>query len=265
MGRFWSFLFLLVPILGTLAFVWAAFEIPPLEGHWLPEDVSEHGAAIDHLFNLILILTGVVFIGTGLVLAFLMWKYGEHQQRECAECVHGSKKLELTWSLIPGAILVFLSFYQINVWEDRKMNRPTETVDGVETFKPPFARVTARQFGWEFQYAGPDRKLDTADDFHSQVPILMVPEGEEIVVAIESRDVLHSFFIPNLRLKQDIVPGMVQYCWFVATKPGEYDIACTELCGWGHYKMRGQLQVFSKADFEKEYKQAVELANRGSD
>ena len=80
---------------------------------------------------------------------------------------------------------------------------------------------------------------------------LHVPKGEEIVLRIKSQDVLHSFFLPNLRIKQDVVPGMSQHLWFRANKNGIYDIVCAELCGWGHYKMRGRLTVQEPADFQK--------------
>jgi cytochrome c oxidase subunit 2 len=246
----------MVPVLGTLSIVWAILELPPLQGHWLPVDVSADGPAIDHIFNIILYLTGAIFIGTGLALAWFMWKYGEHNCDKQVDCSHGSRKLEATWSIIPGLILIFLSFYQINVWEDHKMKRPTELVDGVEVPQPPLARVKARQFGWQFQYAGYDRLLDTPDDIVTET-VFVIPRDTEIVVEIESEDVLHSFFMPNLRVKQDIVPGMLQYCWFKAKKTGQYDIACAELCGWGHYKMRGRMTVLEPdaytAWFEEEF------------
>ena len=256
MGRFWSILFLLVPLLGAGSIIWAIAGYPPMEDHWLPKDVSEGGAGIDHLFNIILYLTGAIFIGTGLVLALLLWRYGEHRCDKEVECTHGSHKMEATWSIIPGLILVFLSFYQIKVWDDHKLNQPTEVINNVEQPKSPMARVLARQFGWQFQYAGKDQLLDTHDDFITETTFV-IPKNEDIVVTIESEDVLHSFFLPNLRVKQDIVPGMVQHTWFKATETGNYDIACAELCGWGHYKMRGRLTVLEPEDyqawFEEEY------------
>lgn len=241
---------MLVPVLGTLSIAWAALDWWPLQGHWLPEDISQDGAAMDHLFDLILYLTGAIFIWTGLALAWFMWKYGEHQKNgDKVEYTHGSRKLEATWSIIPGIILVFISIYQMKVWEQQKMDRPTEIVDGQVVPKPPLLRVVARQFGWQFQYAGKDRLLDTPDDLMSDT-IMVIPQNEEVVVAIESEDVLHSFFMPNMRVKQDIVPGMVQYCWFKALKTGNYDIVCAELCGWGHYKMKGRLTVLPADEYD---------------
>lgn len=250
MRKFWSILFYLVPILGTILFLWSMLGIWPLEGHWLPEDMSRHGAGIDYLFHLILVLTGIIFIGTGVVLGWTLWRFGEDEANpKTAQCIHGSRALEATWSIIPGIVLVFLSIYQMDVWAEQKMDRPVETVAGVEQYQKPLCRVIARQFGWTFQYAGQDNELDTIDDVFSSSE-LCVPTGKEIVLQIESRDVLHSFFIPKLRLKQDIVPGMKQFCWFLATKEGTADIACTELCGWGHYKMKARLIVKSPEEFE---------------
>jgi len=85
--------------------------------------------------------------------------------------------------------------------------------------------------------------VQLANDLH-------LPVNEEIVVAIKSADVLHSFFLPNLRVKQDVVPGMKQFVWFQPTKTGVYDIVCAELCGWGHYKMRGRVTIETRDKFD---------------
>ena len=105
--------------------------------------------------------------------------------------------------------------------------------------------VTGRQFEWRVRYAGTDRTLGTPDDLYT-VNDLHVPLDEKTVVAIKSEDVLHDFFLPNLRVKQDVVPGMKQYVWFKPLKQGTYDIVCAELCGWGHYKMKGRLTIESR-------------------
>jgi len=77
-----------------------------------------------------------------------------------------------------------------------------------------------------------------------------VPRGEDVVLQLESRDVIHSFFVPELRLKQDVVPGMSQFAWFNANQTGEVDILCTELCGWGHYKMKARLRIVEPEEFQ---------------
>ena len=109
-------------------------------------------------------------------------------------------------------------------------------------------QVKAKQFNWEFTYAGPDGKFGTADDITSENE-LHVPINQVVRLTLTSADVIHSFFAPNLRLKQDVVPGRTIPAWFEATTIGSYPIACTELCGFGHYSMAGTLVVQSPQDY----------------
>lgn len=245
MGRFWSLLFLLVPVLGVAVFVWALFDLWPIQGHWLPENINDHGHVIDQLFMFILYLTGVIFVGTGVALFWFLWKFDAAQNKEPVKFTHGSHTLEVVWSIVPAATLLFIAIYQMNAWADAKMRRPMEG----DQPAPALCEVTGRQFEWRIRYAGPDRKIGTRDDIHV-VNDLHLPVNEEIVIEIKSMDVLHSFFLPNVRIKQDVVPGMKQYVWFRPNKPGTYDIVCAELCGWGHYKMRGRMIVESRDKFD---------------
>ena len=91
--------------------------------------------------------------------------------------------------------------------------------------------------------------IGTEDDIHT-VNELHLPEGEEVVLQIKSMDVLHSFFLPNVRVKQDVVPGMKQFVWFRPLTSGDYDIVCAELCGWGHYKMKGRMTIEPRDQFD---------------
>lgn len=248
MGRFWSFLFLMVPILGVAVFVAAASGWPA--NHWLPVDVSAHGHVIDGLFYFILWLTGIIFVGTSLVLFWVLWTYDAEVTTEPVVFTHGSHTLEVVWSIIPAATLLFIAIYQMPEWYANKLGRPTIDVGGVPTPKPALAEVTGRQFEWRIRYAGKDGLIGTPDDIHV-VNDLHVPLQEDVVLEIKAQDVLHSFFLPHLRVKQDVVPGMRQYVWFRATRPGSFDIVCAELCGWGHYKMKGRITIESKEDFDK--------------
>lgn len=250
MGRFWSLFFLGVPILGVAVFVWAAAGWWPLAGYWLPSNINEHGMVIDNLFMFILYLTGIIFVGTGIALFYFMWKYDAATNPEPVKYSHGSHALEVVWSIIPAAALLFIAIYQMRAWADAKMYRPTVTVAGKSVEKPPLAEVTGRQFEWRIRYAGKDGIVGTPDDLQI-VNDLHVPIDEDVVLKIKSMDVLHSFFLPNLRVKQDMVPGMKQHVWFRANRTGTYDIVCAELCGWGHYKMRGSLTVESREDFDR--------------
>lgn len=262
MGRFWSLLFLCVPVFGVAIFVVAAMpDSWPLYNHWLPKDISEHGHVIDSLFYFILYLTGVIFIATSLVLFWYMWKYDGERQSEPVEFTHGNHTLEVVWSILPAATLLFIAVFQMDSWAQAKMRRPVLSLgpdqkEGTadDVLKPPLLRVTARQFEWRLRYAGEDGIIGTQDDVHL-VNDLHVPVNEEIVLELESMDVLHSFFLPNVRVKQDAVPGMKQYVWFKCTETGTFDIVCAELCGWGHYKMRGRLTVETQEEFDQWLKQ----------
>ena len=257
MSRFWSLMFLTVPIWGTLAFVFAALpDSWPFYNHWFPEDISKNGWVIDNLFNSILYLTGAIFIGTSLALFWFLWKYDGSKNTEPVKFSHGSHTLEVVWSILPAVTLVFIAVYQMNAWADAKILRPMlagpdgrlGTEDDIP--KPPIAEVTGRQFEWRIRYAGTDNLIGTADDVFT-VNELHLPEGEVAVLAIKSRDVLHNFFLPHARVKNDVVPGMKQYVWFTPMKSGEFDIVCAELCGWGHYKMKGRMTVESPPKFAK--------------
>ncbi|MBI1247177.1 cytochrome c oxidase subunit II [bacterium] len=223
----------------------------PLEGHWFPELVVADDS-VDHLFYTILWLTGIVFIVTGLCLFWFLWKYDHQKNEEPAQYSHGNHYLEVLWSVVPAIILLFLAIYQMDAWAGARMRRPM--LENGQP-KPPLARVTGRQFEWLIQYPGDDKKLDTADDIYL-INELHVPRDEEVVLEITAKDVLHSFFLPNFREKQDVVPGMKQFVWFKPIKDGKYDIVCAELCGWGHYKMKGQITVESKNDFDAWLKKA---------
>lgn len=236
MGRFWSILFLLVPILGVACFV-----AGPAYRMWLPRDVSTHGHTVDHLFWFILILTGIVFVATEVALFWFMWRYDSATNRDRVKFMHGDHHLEVIWTILPAATLLFIALYQMNAWADTKMRKPQI---------PPTVEVTARQFEWRLRYPGKDGIIGTRDDIH-HVNDLHVPVNTEILIDLKSMDVLHSFFLPQMRVKQDAVPGMKIPVWFRAKETGTFDLVCAELCGWGHYKMKGRLTVESQEDFDR--------------
>jgi cytochrome c oxidase subunit 2 len=234
-NKLWALLFLLVPVLGCATFI-----VAPYYDIWLPRDISAHGHTIDHLFYFILVLTGIVFIATEVTLFLFMWRYNDSAQTGPVRFTHGNHSLEVVWTLLPALTLLFIAIYQMNVWAAEKMRIPD---------MKPTAEVTGRQFEWRLRYPGPDGELYTPDDiFH--VNDLHVPVNEEILLVIKSQDVLHSFFLPNLRIKQDLVPGMKQYLWFKPIETGKFDLVCAELCGWGHYKMKGRLTVEPRGEYE---------------
>ncbi len=235
-GILWAAVFLAVPVLGV-----ATFAVAPSINVWLPKDVSEHGRDIDALFYFILVLTGIVFVATEVLLFWFIWKYDAAKVKGAATYIQGSHTLEVVWTIIPAATLLFLAIYQMNTWADVKMRRPVMS---------PTVEVVARQFEWRLRYPGRDGTLGTGDDLFL-VNDLHLPIDEDVLIQLKSMDVLHSFFLPNLRIKQDAVPGMKIPVWFKAKETGQYDIVCAELCGWGHYKMKGRITLESREDFDK--------------
>ena len=236
MQKLWSLLFATVPI-----FCLGLFFMSPGRGWWLPENVSSYGGDVDHLFKVILAIVTVAFLGTQVLLVVFLFKYGGTGAK--AKFVHTHHALEFWWTIIPAGILVFIAFYQFNTWLNIKARKQFPKSD-------PDAEVLAGQFEWRIRYPGADGQFGTEDDILS-LNDLHVPVDKDFVVRLRSRDVLHSFFLPNLRVKQDAVPGMEIPVWFRPLKEGTYDLFCAELCGWGHYKMRGTLTVHSQAGYDR--------------
>ena len=251
MSRFWSILFFLVPILGVVTFSMATLGIAPLETAGLPKSFSLSGDRIAPLFNGIHLLCAVVMLGTGFAIGWALWKFDHRRAgNDRARYFKSNTKLEIIWTVIPAIILVFLAFFQLKPWSENQMDRPMILIDGQPQPVPPIVLVKAKRFGWEFHYAGADGLVETQDDMYIE-NLLVLPYGEDVVLQMESRDVIHSFFVPELRLKQDIVPGMTQFAWFNAREPGEMEVMCTEFCGWGHYIMKADLRLVGRAEFDK--------------
>jgi cytochrome c oxidase subunit 2 len=211
-----------------------------LEKLWFPHDISTFGPAIDSIFLLIFWITMVTWILVTVTMVVFLVKYRTRPGRK-AEYIEGNNRLEITWTSITTVILVALALLSRSTWAYIKENGPPAD------FR---YKVTAKQFNWEITYPGPDGKLGTKDDvtieneFH-------VPVNKGVRLGLESKDVIHSFFVPNMRLKQDAVPGRTIEVWFQATEPGQYEIPCAELCGFGHSGMKGNLTVQSQEDYDK--------------
>ena len=207
---------------------------------WLPENVSTFGAEIDSLLYLTYYITGAVFIlVTVLMVLFLvMFRYREGRR---AVYSHGNTTMEIIWTVVPAIILLVLAFMSVSTWTKVKANAPPSDFN---------LQVTAKQFNWEILYPGPDGKFGTPDDFKVDNE-MHVPVNKVVRIILKSKDVIHSFFLPNLRLKQDAVPGMEILVWFEATKTGKYELPCAELCGFGHSGMLGWLYVDAPEDYEK--------------
>jgi cytochrome c oxidase subunit 2 len=216
---------------------------------WLPEVASTYGPRIDHLFFIILALTGGGMILTEACLFWFAWKY-RHREGRRAHYTHGNKTIEAVWTVIPAGILVMLTFMSKSVWDFVKHTNPPSDVNLL---------ITASQFNWEVRYPGLDGKLETGDDVVLNNE-MHVPLGRPTHIMLRSKDVIHSFFLPNMRLKQDAVPGLTIPVWFEPTKAGNYEIGCAELCGFGHYTMHGILTVHPAEEYKAWLEQAEKEA-----
>jgi cytochrome c oxidase subunit 2 len=207
---------------------------------WLPEDVSTFGPDIDSLFYLIYYITAATFILVTVLMVWFVIAY-RHREGRRATYTHGNTTLEIIWTIVPAAILIVLSFMSVSTWARVKRLAPDSDFE---------LQVTAKQFNWEVVYPGTDGKFGTDDDrkFDND---LHVPVNKVVRIHLLASDVIHSFFLPNLRLKQDAVPGRSILVWFEATKPGKYELPCAELCGFGHSGMRGWLFVHTQEDYTK--------------
>jgi len=212
---------------------------------WLPENVGTFGQDIDWLFHLIYYITGATFILVAAAMIAFLVLY-RHREGRRATYTHGNATLEIVWTVVPALILVILTFLSVPTWGRIQQQLPQSDIH---------IRITAKQFNWEVSYPGPDGKFDTEDDrtFDNEVHI---PVGKPVILHLTSKDVIHSVFLPNLRFKQDAVPGRTIVKWVQATKAGKYEIPCAELCGFGHSGMKGYLFVHSPEEFEQWKKQA---------
>jgi cytochrome c oxidase subunit 2 len=206
----------------------------------LPEQASTYAPEVDRLFHLITWITGVIFVIVEAMLLIFLWKY-RHREGRVATYTHGNNRLEVVWTIVPAVICVMLALLSRRMWEDIKEHMPH---DGLEI------QVTGEQFAWNFRYPGPDGKFNTPDDILT-LNQLHFPVGKPVVVTLTSKDVIHSFFLPEFRVKQDAVPGMHTRIWFEGNKVGHWEIACAELCGLGHFRMKGFVTVDTPADYEK--------------
>lgn len=211
---------------------------------WLPDQASTVAPKIDDMFYLILYITTAVFIGVFATQIYFMIRY-RNRKGGRAIYSHGNNRLEIAWTVTPAVILIFLGVISQTLWSEIKQAVPAEADSWVVEVRP-------RQFQWDVRYSGTDGRFGTPDDIEA-INNLHVPVGKMVLVKMTAQDVIHSFFVPEFRMKQDAVPGMLTQYWFTATKTGEYDIACAELCGLGHYKMKGRIYIHPQAEFDAWY------------
>lgn len=282
MKLIWSLLFALIN-LGAFGLFLAA----PSMGWWLPRNVASFGADVDSLFYIILAATGFFFVLTQSILIYCMIRFGERKS-EKASYIHGHLGLELFWTAIPCVILVYLGFVQVPTWAKMKyINIETwfpVQFSGKNLEQDLELTVLARQWEWRIRAPRGNKAADGAEwaeqgsihDLHMTNEIHAWKDAK-VRIHLKTQDVIHSLFLPNLRLKQDALPGKTMPVWFQAIEanvkydsttgllteltPGnEWEFACAELCGGSHYRMRGKLYIHeSKQDYERWFADAMKL------
>src|SRR5450755_786805 len=235
-----------------------------------PVDISTHGHAIDEQLSDTMAEAGFAFLGAQLLLAFFVWKFsGRKGGSKVFHLPGGAKLMVATAFILVGTEVLALGVLGQKAWAEVYFTPP----------KPDALQVQAQagQFAFYFRYPGVDGKfgplhpeminegsqnlfgLDPEHDVDSRDDIvtaeLAIPVNKEIHLLMHAKDVGHSFFVRELRVQQDFVPGLDVSVHFTATKVGKYEIVCTQLCGLGHYNMKAYLEVMSQEDFDNWLKQ----------
>ncbi|MBT3982285.1 MAG: hypothetical protein HOE90_13085 [Bacteriovoracaceae bacterium] len=211
---------------------------------YMPENIATFGEDIDYVINLI---GYIVFIWWILAEGVLFYFLFSSRKKEGVKATYedGSTMKAMSWVLIPVVLVLgfdlFIDYKSHSAWDKIKIQLPKADV---------VYRVMGQQFAWTYTHPGVDGKFGTGDDFEPDD--LVVPVHQVVHTVISALDVIHSLWIPNLRFKQDSVPGRIITGWFEATKTGDYPIACAELCGTGHGVMASTLKVL-EADAYKSW------------
>jgi len=259
-------------LFGVVLAIIAVLSAYPIVTHMYvqPVDISTHGPAIDEQLSETMAEAGVSFLGAQLLLAFFVWKYSNRKAgAKVTQMPGGAKWMVAAAFILVGTEVLALGIVGQKAWANVYFTLP----------KPNALQIQAQagQFAFYFRYPGADGTfgalhpdkidegngnyfgLDPADDVAARDDIvsgeLAIPVNQEIQLLMHSKDVSHSFYVRELRIQQDFVPGLDLAIHFTATKTGRYEIVCTQLCGLGHYNMKAYLNVMSQEDFDKWLKQ----------
>ena len=237
---------------------------------WMPPDISVLGAGIDKQLTETMAATGAMFVAAQLVLAVFVWRAGSANPLRAVRSFPGGPLPLVIFALvIVGAEVLGLTLVGSKVWASIYMTPPEPGSVQID--------VQAEQFAYYFRYAGADRqfgpahpdKIDESTDNYFGLdpendttarddmvgPSLRIPVNKPIALTLHAKDVGHSFYVPELRIQQDFVPGIVIPIHFTATKLGKYELVCTQLCGLGHYSMRAFVEVITQEEFDQWQKQ----------
>jgi len=250
----------------TIIVIAVASAIPIVMHTWEPPaDISTHGALIDEQMSETMAEAGISFLASQILLAIFIWMFSSPKPgSRIKRLPGGAKGLVIAAFLLVGAEALALGVFGVKAWANVYLTPPSANAMPIQ--------VQAGQFAFYFRYPGPDGKfgplhpdlinegtqnffgLDQDHDPDSKDDIvtaeMAIPVNREIHLLMHSKDVGHSFFVPELRVQQDFVPGLDVSLHFTATKVGRYEIVCTQLCGLGHYNMKAYLSVYSQEDFD---------------
>jgi cytochrome c oxidase subunit 2 len=206
---------------------------------WFPVSASKEAKPIDTLWDVLIIASVPVFVLVVTVVLFSVWKFRMRPGEELMDGppIHGNTKLEIVWTAIPAILLVGLCTYAFLVLRD---------VEKADAGQPVQVRVVGQQFAWTFYYKAGGKEIAS--------PQLYVPVNRQVEFTIQSRDVLHDFWVPAFRVKKDAVPGLDVKYRVTPNRIGNYSIVCAELCGLGHSTMRGTAHVLTQAAYDAQIK-----------
>jgi cytochrome c oxidase subunit II len=256
MGRVLAVIIWILTALSVLLFVSGKW--------WFPASISEHGPALDRQFFITILVVGVSFTAAQVGLGWMIWKYRDTGKAgDRGLYTHGSNRLEVVWTVITAVIFITLGIMGQSVWAQLRLHDAPAGSYSVE--------VVAQQFQWNFHYPGKDNvfgktdpKLidDSALNFigidesdpnakdDSVTAALAIPVNRPVELRLRSKDVIHNIWVPPLRFKQDLVPGMEIKVHFTANKVGKYELACAELCGQLHFKMKSFMLVLPEDEIQ---------------
>jgi cytochrome c oxidase subunit 2 len=202
--------------------------------NWDGQQASTAAPKIDTLLDVMIILSSFVFALVMVMLFYALWKFKAKPGDESdGEPIHGNTRLEVAWTLIPTVIVLFAAGYSWSVLDE--IEKPAENPITIDVF--------SQQFAWSFGYPGKDNAYSEGE--------LRVPLGRQVHFKMHALDVIHSFWVPEWRIKKDNVPGITTTAIITPDKPGTYQLVCTELCGFGHTTMRATVVVEPPAEFRK--------------
>jgi cytochrome c oxidase subunit II len=202
--------------------------------NWDGQQASTAAPKIDDLLNVMIVLSSFVFSLVMVMLFYALWKFRAKPGDESdGEPIHGNTKLEIAWTVIPTIIVLFGAGYSWAVLDD--IEEPVKDSLTVDVF--------SQQYAWSFGYPGKDNVWSQGE--------LHVPLDRQVHFKMHAQDVIHSFWVPEWRIKKDNVPGITTTAIVTPDKLGTYQLICTELCGFGHAAMRAKVVVETPADFRK--------------